>query len=247
MPMRATTVRFADDLWRLLEAEASRSGVSSAQFVRDATILRLAFLAAERRDPEATLTLEQVAAGALRGGPAAAAAPPSPAPGVLEHVAEAVREPVRLAAVRVVRDVSPEQQDELDRLTKVAARLADAPVALVSLVDEDEQVFAGCVGLSEPWQSRRGTPLTHSFCQHAVAARKPLLVSDAREHPILKTNLAIRDLDVVAYAGLPLTSPEGQMLGTLCVIDSVPRSWRPDQVDLLKDLAATVSRRLAAD
>jgi len=244
MPMRATTVRFADDLWRLLEAEASRSGVSSAQFVRDATILRLAYLAAERGDPEATLTLEQVAAGALRGG--GAVADPARGPRVLHHVAEAVREPVRLAAVRAVREVSPEQQDELDRLTKVAARLADAPVALVSLVDEDEQVFAGCVGLSEPWQSRRGTPLTHSFCQHAVAARKPLLVSDAREHPVLKANLAIRDLDVVAYAGLPLMSKDGEILGTLCVIDSVPRSWRPDQVDLLKDLAATVSRRLEA-
>ena len=237
--MRATTVRFGEDLWQQLEREAERSGVSSAQFVRDATILRLAYAAAERGDDEATLTMAKVAAGTLRA---------VPAPGlhaVPESVAAAVAEPRRLAAVRAARELEPAKQAELDRLARVAARLADAPVALVTLVDENEQVFAGCVGVAEPWHSRRGTPISHSFCQHAVEARAPLIVANAREHPVLRTNPAIQELDVVAYAGFPLLSADQQVLGTLCVIDSVPRSWRPDQVELLEDLAVTVCRVLA--
>src|SRR4051794_15767862 len=70
VPMRATTVRFSDDLWALLEAEASEQGISAAQFVRDATIMRLGILSARRDDPAAGLTLEALAAGALAVRPA---------------------------------------------------------------------------------------------------------------------------------------------------------------------------------
>jgi GAF domain-containing protein len=115
-----------------------------------------------------------------------------------------------------------------------------APVALVSLVDEDRQVFRGCLGLPEPWASRRGTPLSHSFCQHAVASREPLIVEDAREHPVLRHNPAIRDMGVIAYAGIPLIDEDGHALGSLCVIDERPRHWTPDQVRLLEDLAHAV-------
>ena len=100
-----------------------------------------------------------------------------------------------------------------------------APVALVSLVDRDRQFFKSCLGLPEPWASERGSPLSHSFCQHAVASREPLLVTDAREHPVLRDNLAIRDMGVIAYAGIPLIDADGYALGTLCVIDSQPRHW----------------------
>src|SRR5437764_14532272 len=65
MPMRATTVRFGDDLWGMLEREAVRHGVSAAQFVRDATILRIAYLPAERGDAAAQVTLADVASAAL--------------------------------------------------------------------------------------------------------------------------------------------------------------------------------------
>jgi GAF domain-containing protein len=119
-----------------------------------------------------------------------------------------------------------------------------APVALVSLVDKDRQFFKSCLGLPEPWASRRGSPLTHSFCQHAVAAREPLLVSDAREHDVLRTNLAIRDMGIIAYAGIPLIDGEGHALGTLCVIDSQPRHWTTHQVQLLSDIAASVTTEI---
>ena len=233
MPMRATTVRFGEDLWTLLEREATTQGVSSAQFVRDAAILRLAHLAAEREEPETRLSIERIASGALReergDGPA----------GVLA----AVRDPARVAAVRSAN--AHARRPALDRLADIASRVLAAPVSFVTLVDEDRQLFAGCVGLTkDPWAVDRTTPLTHSFCQHAVAAREPLVVTDAREHPVLKQNLAIRDLDVVAYLGVPLISADGHALGSFCVIDSKPRLWTSEQVRLLQDLAASVVTEL---
>ena len=127
-----------------------------------------------------------------------------------------------------------------DRHARLAAQVLNAPVALVSLVDADRQFFKSCLGLPEPWATQRGTPLSHSFCQHAVASREPLIVDDAREHAVLRDNPAIRDMGVVAYAGIPLIDADGNALGTLCVIDSQPRHWTTHQVQLLSDLAASV-------
>jgi hypothetical protein len=222
--MRVTTVRFGDDLWAMLERESRRHGLSAAQFVRDATILRIAFLAAQRGDPEAEATLAGVAARALADRGAG--------------VPAAVADPDRIAAVRATRLLDAPPQPALDRLARLAARVLDAPVALVSLVDRDRQVFASCIGLAEPWAQRRETPLTHSFCQHAVAAREPLVVQDARKHPLLRENLAIRDMDVIAYAGIPLITGDGFALGTLCVIDHRPRDWTDEDLETLRDIAA---------
>jgi GAF domain-containing protein len=229
--MRATTVRFDDSLWSLLEREARESGVSAAQFVRDAAILRLAVNAAQRGDEAATTTLEDVAAGALRrrGGTSV------PLPDL-----PAVGDPRRLRALQRSGLLGIRDDPAFDRLTRMATRVLGAPVALVSLVDRDRQVFASCLGLPEPWATRGETPLSHSFCQHAVDAREPLVVEDAREHPLLRTNLAIRDLGVVAYAGIPLIDDDGHALGTLCVIDDKPRRWTAEEIDLLRDLASSV-------
>ena len=127
-----------------------------------------------------------------------------------------------------------------DRLARLASHVLHAPVALVSLVDRDRQFFKSCIGMPEPWASERGSPLSHSFCQHAVATREPLIVTDSREHPVLRDNLAIRDMGVIAYAGIPLIDGDGYALGTLCVIDSQPRHWTSHQIQLLSDIAASV-------
>lgn len=237
VPTRATTVRFGEDLWVLLEREARRQGLSAAQYVRDAAVLRLAFAMAEHGDPEAQATLADVAAGAARRRPA----PPATAS---PHEA-VLRDPARLGALARTGLLDAPPDPALDRLTSMAARVLNAPVALVSLVDADRQFFASCLGLPEPWASERETPLTHSFCQHPVTSREPLLVSDAREDPRVADNLAIRDLGVIAYAGFPLIDRGGQALGSLCVIDHKPRTWTSDQIDLLGDIAASVVTELA--
>jgi GAF domain-containing protein len=224
--MRATTVRFGEDLWEMLENEASANGVSAAQFVREATILRLAMLAGMRGDEAARTSLGKLASDAQRTGD--------------DHLLRALSDPGRLAALAHTELLDSPTDDRFDSLTRVASRVLNAPVALVSLVDKDRQFFKSCIGLPEPWQSQRGTPLSHSFCQHAVAARKPLIVDDARDHPVLRDNLAIRDLDVVAYAGIPLITSSGDALGTLCVIDHKPRRWTTEETSLLAEIAEAV-------
>jgi GAF domain-containing protein len=240
MPMRATTVRFSDELWKLLERESAREGVSAAQFIRDATIVRTAYAMGQRGDH----AFEE-ALGHTRGRPDGEAAEGAERRQALLDAAAAVRDPQRLEALHATGLVDSEITPSFDRLARIAAQVLNAPVALVSLVDADRQFFKSCLGLPEPWASRRETPLSHSFCQHAVARREPLLVDDSREHELLRDNPAIRDLGVIAYAGIPLIDADGNALGTLCVIDSRPRHWTTHQIQLLSDLAASVVTEIA--
>jgi GAF domain-containing protein len=234
--MRATTVRFGDALWRLLEREAVRDGVSSAQFIRDATILRVAYAMGQRGDADYEGALGRGTVQGLAGPPEAHAERRE----ALLEAAAAVNDSARLDALRATGLLDSDITPSFDRIARLAAHVLNAPVALVSLVDADRQFFKSCLGLPEPWASERQSPLTHSFCQHAVASREPLLVDDAREHQRLRDNLAIRDMGVIAYAGIPLIDPGGHALGTLCVMDSQPRHWTTHQVQLLSDLAASV-------
>jgi GAF domain-containing protein len=239
MAMRATTVRFSDDLWRLLEAEASAEGVSAAQFIRDATVMRIAFTMGRRGDPDVEAALERVTTGdgASDIGDEARAA--------ISAALDVARDPDRLAALRGTNLLDSPPEEAFDRPARLAAKVLHAPVALVSLIDKDRQFFKSCLGLPEPWASRRETPLSHSFCQHAVAARRPLAVDDAREHPVLRHNPAIRDLNVIAYLGMPLIDDRGNALGTLCVIDSKPRHWSEEDSGVLEDLAELVVAQVA--
>src|SRR5262245_12739539 len=135
-------------------------------------------------------------------------------------------------------------EESFDRFTRLASRWFNTPVALVSLVDRDRQFFKSAVGLPEPWMSRRETPLSYSFCKHAVAwATEPLVVRDARKESTFRDNPAVHELGIVASAGVPLMHA-GQALGTLCVIDTEPRAWSYDEIETLKDLAACVMREI---
>ena len=132
----------------------------------------------------------------------------------------------------------------LDRLTRLAARTLGVPVSVVSLVDERCQYFPGLTGLGG-WAGRsRGTQLTHSFCQHVVTSREPLAIEDASLHPLVRDNPAVSDLGVMSYLGVPLSLADGEVLGTICAIDSRPRAWTAADQETLTDLAAAVCAEL---
>lgn len=155
-------------------------------------------------------------------------------------VREEVRDGARLAALRDLGLLDSPVSESFDRLTRIAKATLGVPVALVSLVDEDRQFFLSQQGLTGDWARFRQTPLSHSFCQHAVADRRPLIVPDARSSPLVATNLAVRDLDVIAYAGVPLILETGHAIGAVCAIDGKPRQWSDTEIALLEDIAATV-------
>jgi len=156
-----------------------------------------------------------------------------------------VRDARRLQALRQLALLDTPAEEAFDRLTRLASTTLRAPVALVSLVDENRQFFKSQCGLPEPWAALRQTPLSHSFCQYVVATAAPLVIRDARNHPLVRENLAIPDLNVIAYAGIPLLTPAGDRLGSFCVIDHVPRDWTDEEVTILTDLAASVGSEIA--
>ncbi len=151
-------------------------------------------------------------------------------------------ESLRILADLKILDTPPD--DAFDRLTHMATQALHVPVALISLVDRDRQWFKSEVGLPPPVCARRETPLSHSFCKHVVALRKPLLIRDAREHPIVRNNPAIAELGVVAYAGIPLVTSTNQVIGSFCAIDHTPRDWTEDEIQTLTSLAAITMEQI---
>lgn len=155
----------------------------------------------------------------------------------------------RFSAIHQSGLLDTEAEEEFDRITHLAARLLDVPIVLISLVDENRQFFKSQCGLPEQLAVGRETPHTHSFCQHVQVTGAPLIVEDAREHPLVHNNLAIPDLGVIAYAGVPIWLGEG-VLGSFCAIDSQPREWQERELAILQSLAdqigAQIEQRVAA-
>ena len=153
-------------------------------------------------------------------------------------------DPPRLGALRDTGLLDSAPEEAFDRLTRLAVKLLHAPISLVSLVDDRRQFFKSQVGLIEPWATARETPLTHSFCQHVVTTGKPFIVTNALDNPMVRDNLAIPELGVIAYAGMPLVTDDGQIIGSFCAIDTQARDWTQDELEAIESLAATAMTEL---
>jgi GAF domain-containing protein len=137
-----------------------------------------------------------------------------------------------------VLDTVPEEL--FDDLTELAARICEAPIALISLVDEKRQWFKSKVGTGVNETSR-----DFSFCAHAIRQSDLFIVPDATKDARFASNpLVTSDPRIRFYAGAPLITADGYALGTLCVIDKVPRELRPDQKQALVILARHVVSQL---
>lgn len=145
--------------------------------------------------------------------------------------------PARLAALKSTGLWSAPVSPALTRLTRLAANLLHVPMSQVSLIGADRQYAAARAGA--PGEGA-AVGLSHSFCQHVVALDRPLVVSDAREHPLVRDNGAVRDDGVVAYAGVPLRMADGEVLGAFCAFDHAPREWTEGELAILRDLAESV-------
>ncbi len=160
-------------------------------------------------------------------------------------VPDKLRDPQRLQALDALDLLGQPLAPSFTRIARLIAQLLHAPIALVTLVSADRQIFLGGVGLPEPWARSGETPLSHSFCQYVVADDRPLQVADARGDPLLQHNLAIRDLGVIAYLGVPLRDASGAVLGACCAIDTAPRAWTAAELATLQELAACAQTELA--
>ena len=142
----------------------------------------------------------------------------------------------RIAALQRYRILDTTPEDVFDELVQLASTICGAPIALISLVDTSRQWFKARVGL-EAQETSRGS----SFCAHALHDARLFIVHDARADARFAANpLVLGGPKIRFYAGAPITSPEGLILGTLCVIDHRPRVLDREQCEALRVLARQV-------
>ena len=151
-------------------------------------------------------------------------------------------EQARLETLRSLNVLDSPSENRFDRLTRMAKRMFDVPIALVSLVDENRQWFKSCIGLNVS-----ETPREISFCGHAILGSEIFVVPDTTKDERFADNpLVLNEPKIRFYAGCPLNVMNGIRIGTLCIIDCAPRTFSNEDAELLKDLAGMVEKELTA-
>lgn len=146
----------------------------------------------------------------------------------------------RLQVLRSYRVLDTGPEEAFDNITRLAAEICAMPVALISLVDDARQWFKARVGMD-----LEQTPREVAFCAHAIASPSTVVVSDARTDPRFADNTFVTgEAHIRFYAGVPLVSPEGCALGTLCVMDRVAREIDAREIRILEGLARQVEGEL---
>ena len=152
-----------------------------------------------------------------------------------------VDESKRLETLHSLRLLDTPSEDRFDRLTRIARRLFSVSAALVSLVDRDRQWFKSRTGLDAI-----ETPRDVSFCGHAILDDRAMVVPNALDDERFFDNPLVSDAPHIRfYAGFPLSAPNGQTIGTLCIFDTEPRRFPEEDVQLLGDLAQLVQNEIA--
>lgn len=222
---------FDDALSALLDREAARVGESTDAFVSRAVAARLRYHLAEIGDPAAN-------------GELLATLADSPPPAVQQSLASPILDPARLADLAATGLLDAPRDASYDRIVRLAAESLTAPTAAISLVDTDRQFLFSTYGVTGELEQTRETPMDRSVCQYVVASGEPLIVDDARLHPVLKDHPVVQERALLSYLGIPLKSADGNSIGTLCVWDAAPRQWTTGHVQVLRDLAALVRERI---
>ena len=157
----------------------------------------------------------------------------------------ALRDPERLRALTRTELLHTGPHAELDRWTALTTRLVEAPMSVLTLLDDRREyvksVSGGC-GNATPGDH---VPLSHSLCREVVATGAPLVIADAASDPLFRAHPAILAYGIGAYAGVPVRDADGHVLGALCALDTEARPWSLEDIDSLTSLAAAIELELA--
>jgi sigma-B regulation protein RsbU (phosphoserine phosphatase) len=156
-----------------------------------------------------------------------------------DHVLDATR----LQAVLASGLLDSEREPAFDDLTELAATVIGVPFAFATIVDNVRSFWKSAFGLPEgaPHQNR----VEESFCQYVVRSEGEFIVSDASVDERTRTNPSVKSMGVRAWAGVPLRGPAGEVLGSFCAVDTMPRDWSPQDLHVLRTLAASAAREVA--
>ena len=147
-----------------------------------------------------------------------------------------IDETQRLMSLHSLHILDTAEEVRYDRITRMARRLFDVEICLVSLVDTNRQWFKSKVGITACETDR-----DISFCGHAILHDDVFVISDAAaDHRFADNPLVTGPMNIRFYAGYPIKGPNGHRIGTLCIVDSKPRQLSSDEIRTLKDLGAMV-------
>lgn len=151
-----------------------------------------------------------------------------------------LNEKERIKSLHALKILDTPPDEKFDRITRTAQIILDVPIALISLVDVNRQWFKSCTGLSE-----RETPRSVSFCSHAILKEDVFVIEDATKDSRFSNNSLVTGKPFIRfYAGKPIRGPDNMILGTLCVIDKIPRKLSRADRSVLSDLAKWVESEL---
>lgn len=159
-------------------------------------------------------------------------------------VPQAVFDPRRLAAVHASGLLDTPSEEPFDRLTRLAAVVLDAPLAFATIVDERRSYWKSAIGLTDDDPPSQNS-VEESFCQYVVGSNDALIVDDAANDPRTCDNPSVRSMGVAAWAGFPLRGPDGDVLGSFCVVDTRRRTWSERDIETLRTLAAAAAGEIA--
>ena len=152
-----------------------------------------------------------------------------------------IADPDRLAAVAANRDRLSDRENRLDELAQQLRGTLGVPGVFVTLVDDESVTSMGAAGADD---QPRWSTLGNSYCQHVVGASAPVVIADAATDPLVNGTAGPGN-GLAAYAGVPLSASDGQILGAVCAIDSEPRDWSATDLDRLQDAALEVRTLLS--
>jgi PAS domain S-box-containing protein len=150
----------------------------------------------------------------------------------------------RLAALRGTGLLDAPPEAAFDRLATLAVRVLRVPAAVISLSHGDRQFVASHPGADEPLARARQVLPEHSPWRHVAQSGAPIVAGDTRTHPLLRNDVTVQTLGLLAYAGVPLTTLDGVVLGSFCVVDTLPREWADEHVETLHSLASAAVTEL---
>lgn len=167
-----------------------------------------------------------------------------------QQSSDTIHDESRLKEIARLDLISDEVDEILNELAQKAADEFDLPMGMVSIVLDEAQITAGAHGV-EGWIAETGgIPNEWSFCSNSVTSGKPFVVEDATKHPKTKDNPLVSNDGIRCYAGVPLETSNGHILGNFCVVGAQNRSFTEEEIEQLRDYAdkavARIEERAAA-
>lgn len=168
---------------------------------------------------------------------------PPPLPADDARIQAALTDTLRLAAVRETGLLDSIAEESFDRLTRLASTITGAPVTFISLLDAHRDFYKSTFGMGEPLSTLR--QLTgRTFCHYSMVFDGPLVLEDATQLPVFRDVPTVASLGVRAYAGIPLKTEAGEVLGSFCAVDFKAKQWTEKDIEILVELAHSTMREI---